>query len=65
MVLTLKHNHERGAVCEPCNEAMGMYQCDHCKRWSFKENWGPGWVRCPFCKLLASSVGDRVRMDGQ
>lgn len=56
---TLVHNHNKGEDCIPCYTAMGMYQCHWCKKWSFKENWGPGWVRCPLCKELAASIAEQ------
>lgn len=62
MEKTLVHNHNKNETCEPCNIAMGMYECYWCKKWSYKENWGPGWVRCPMCKQLAPSVAEQHKI---
>jgi hypothetical protein len=53
---------------ETCREApedtkTETYVCNHCKRSSPKEDFGPGRVKCPKCRMLQLSVADVALLD--
>jgi hypothetical protein len=37
---------------------MCCYQCQFCKRWAMKEDWGPGRITCPHCKKIQLSPAE-------
>lgn len=47
----MNHAGKNGEPCVVCDAL--TYECHWCKQRSLKHQWGPGWVRCPKCGLIA------------
>lgn len=43
---------------KPWFKEQHCYQCHYCERWSLKDEWGPGWVTCPYCKKQGPTVAE-------
>lgn len=48
--------------CSPAFRANLCYQCYFCSRWALKEDWGPGWITCPWCEKVTPSVAEKQRL---
>lgn len=53
------HATTNKAACDTCDDAL-TYECHWCGRRSLKARWGPGWIRCPECHMVAPSPAELV-----